>query len=272
MYGRTRFEDLDGHDAYELLGVGEDASAEDIQRAHRRQVKSWHPDSRQDAGERSASDRRTTYINLAREILLDHRDRYDAYRRRRDGLDLDLEEVVPPPRDPPHTPPRDSPEAPVVPRTDRARRRRPGSLIAALVCTILLLIVGVRMLLGDGSDGRSGTGRPTVPARFAGTWTGEVDFVGGTKDDRVAIRLHLSEGEEWGETEYPDADCGGQVTVLTTGSDRLTLDERADQPASGNCTDGRIDVTYVDGDHLHLEFVPQNELKPNAWAAVTRTR
>jgi len=269
MYGRARFEDLDGHDAYELLGVPEDASAEEIQRAHRRQVRTWHPDSRQDDGERGASDLRTTYINLAREILLDHRDRYDAYRRRNTDLGDGLEEVAPPPR-PSEPPPGES----VVPKKEEASRQRPGGLtgvIAALALTIVIPILGVRMLLG-GDSGEDTAAGPTVPARFAGSWTGSVDYVGAAKDDHVTVRLHLNEGAEHGEIEYPQDECGGQVTVLTTASDRLTLDERVDPPPSGRCADGRVDVTYVNRDRLHLEFISEGELKPGAWAEVTRER
>jgi hypothetical protein len=255
MPRRTLYEHLDGHDAYELLGVPENASAEEIQRAHRREVRAWHPDPRQDDGERLAGVRRTTYLNLAREILLDHRAGYDAYRR---GTDLGLEEIAPPP----------SPGDPPDRWTEQPRRRRPVGpvgLIAALAVTIAVPLVVVRLFLG-GSEDESGL---TVPARFAGTWSGSVRHEGAPEVDDVRVRLTLKGGAEWGDIDYPEDDCGGSVTPLTTEGDRLTLQENVARPGR-RCAAGRIDITRESGDRLRLEFVSDGELKSGAWALVTR--
>ena len=68
---------LDGHDAYTLLDVAENASLAEIARAHRRHMKVWHTDANAgpDAGPMSR------YLNVARAVLEFHREAYDAHRQ-----------------------------------------------------------------------------------------------------------------------------------------------------------------------------------------------
>jgi curved DNA-binding protein CbpA len=70
--------ELDGHDAYELLGVAEDATLREIVAAHRRQMKVWHTDTSKFA----TAEERSRYLNTARDVLERHRAAYDEFRRR----------------------------------------------------------------------------------------------------------------------------------------------------------------------------------------------
>jgi hypothetical protein len=58
------FEDLGGRDPYEILGVGAEATPEEINRTYRQRVRLTHPDTG------GSHDEQAT-LNLAREILLD---------------------------------------------------------------------------------------------------------------------------------------------------------------------------------------------------------
>jgi hypothetical protein len=70
-----RFVDLEGHDAYELIGVTSSASAQEIQRAYRRTMLTAHPD-------RGGSEHQAKLINCARDALLRDRAAYDKFRDR----------------------------------------------------------------------------------------------------------------------------------------------------------------------------------------------
>ncbi len=64
-------------DLYEVLGVGRDASTEDIKRAFRQLARQYHPDANPDPG----AEARFKEINAAYEVLSDpvKRERYDLY-------------------------------------------------------------------------------------------------------------------------------------------------------------------------------------------------
>jgi curved DNA-binding protein len=64
-------------DLYDVLGVGRDATAEDIQRAYRKLARTYHPDVNKDP----AAERRFQEISEAYEVLSDpeSRRRYDAF-------------------------------------------------------------------------------------------------------------------------------------------------------------------------------------------------
>jgi hypothetical protein len=72
---RRRFADLEGHDAYELLGVESTASVAEIQRAYRRMMLDTHPDV-------GGSEHRAKLVNCARDALIQDRAGYDAFRDR----------------------------------------------------------------------------------------------------------------------------------------------------------------------------------------------
>ncbi|MGH3241212.1 MAG: J domain-containing protein, partial [Spirillospora sp.] len=125
---RREFTELDGHDAYELLGVAPDASAEEIRRAHLAGVRAHHPDRIQQADGKAEGAERTRLLNAARDILTKRRASYDAYR---DEPDVNEEPEVDDPWDDPwdsaadgrpRTPP---PPPPSPPRQDVPHRRMP---------------------------------------------------------------------------------------------------------------------------------------------------
>ena len=58
---------------YELLGVKNDATEDEIKQAYKKQMKKWHPDINKDPNAVNISSR----INEAKEVLLDPVKRYD---------------------------------------------------------------------------------------------------------------------------------------------------------------------------------------------------
>lgn len=72
---------LNGRSAYEVLGVSEDAPHEVIKQAHRALVKKWHSDRHMEPGAKSLAEEKTKLLNVAWEILRDHRSDYDEARR-----------------------------------------------------------------------------------------------------------------------------------------------------------------------------------------------
>ncbi|MET0426822.1 MAG: DnaJ domain-containing protein [Actinoplanes sp.] len=72
-----RFRDLDGHDAYEILGVPPSATRKEIGQARRERQRTAHPDHG------GADDDLAKLINAAAGILLDDdlRQEYDRWRR-----------------------------------------------------------------------------------------------------------------------------------------------------------------------------------------------
>jgi len=70
-----RFVDLEGHDAYQLIGVPSSASAAEIRHAYRRVMLTAHPDM-------GGPEQLAKLINCARDALLQDREAYDKYRER----------------------------------------------------------------------------------------------------------------------------------------------------------------------------------------------
>jgi DnaJ-like protein/Regulator of Chromosome Condensation (RCC1) repeat protein len=71
---RRRISDLEGRDAYELLGISSTATAQEIRRGYRRAMFAAHPD-------RGGAEHLAKLINAAHELLLDDRASYDRHRR-----------------------------------------------------------------------------------------------------------------------------------------------------------------------------------------------
>jgi len=73
--------------AYDLLGVAEDADAEELTRAYKRQLRALHPDQSQDPQQREELDERCRQVAAAYHTLSDpdKRRAYDEQRRARQG-------------------------------------------------------------------------------------------------------------------------------------------------------------------------------------------
>src|SRR4030081_1873990 len=76
-----RFAELNGQDAYELLGVTADASPDAIKQAHRAQIRVWHSDQHHGSADFADAEAKTRLLNVARDILATRRAEYDAYLR-----------------------------------------------------------------------------------------------------------------------------------------------------------------------------------------------
>jgi molecular chaperone DnaJ len=79
-------------DLYEILGVGRDASSEDIKKAYRRLAREYHPDVNPDP----AAEARFKEVSAAYEILSDpqKRQRYDVYGAQGGGVDFPFGDVA----------------------------------------------------------------------------------------------------------------------------------------------------------------------------------
>ena len=66
-------------DYYDILGVGKDASQDEIKKAYRKQAVEWHPDKHKD--DKEAAEKRFKEINEAYQILSDAEKRraYDQF-------------------------------------------------------------------------------------------------------------------------------------------------------------------------------------------------
>ena len=113
-------------DHYEVLGVPQDATADEIRRAFRRLAAQHHPD--RNLGDRSAS-LRFKQVNAAYQVLSDPAKRavYDDLTRAPDATHTGLHEppAKPPPQAPPRPPPPDTEQSPEQP--SRSWSWRPGA-------------------------------------------------------------------------------------------------------------------------------------------------
>ncbi|WP_433334006.1 J domain-containing protein [Spirillospora sp. CA-294931] len=248
------FRDLDGHDAYELLGVAQDATSAEIGKARRRAVRDVHPDHHGDA---DAEDR-TRLVNLAHHVLTKERAAYDAFRAG-PALQEEPEEILDPwdeadegvAGDPwesaatsgvsTSTPP--PPPPPQVIhihhyRERPARRRSRAALAIAVVVVVGLVALGsVAVSAGKriGAQNDERRAKTAVPETFAGTWSGELKDAKGKTTRK--IRVTLWRGEEVGGVEYPGkGGCSATLVPTRFADERLTLRERDGTKGCGDAT------------------------------------
>ncbi|MFI0484777.1 J domain-containing protein [Actinomadura sp. 9N215] len=300
---RREFAELDGHDAYELLGVAPDASAEEIRRAHIAGVRTHHPDRFQQEESRAEGAELTRLLNAARDILIKDRANYDAYRDRSgteeepelvdDPWDTATEGRPPPPSPPPRSQPPPSPPRqdvphrrmpppprygmpgawppppappfrPVVPRVRVLPRVAIALTITLVACTALLTITTALLeLLPDPSDPKA-----EVPARLAGTWRGTIkDRPARENDDGWRAELVLREGKHNGEVRYLGGRCSGTAVPISVNGATLTLDTRFPEGRAG-CDVG--DVNLTPGRKGKAEFVIYSSGEISAKGTLTR--
>jgi len=186
---------------------------------------------------------------------------------------------------------------------DQAARRRPGSeprrrsgvpgipmIVAGVLVIAVVAFVIVRMLGSARSSDQaqdsttsptastrsasasakpsSPTAAVTVPATFAGSWSGQARQV--NPPDDFQVKLSLSSGVTSGSVAYSNTSfhCVGQLSPDSVGSDTMTLDQGI---TSGRhtCADGT--VTLTTGPDGTLKFAFRGKTGPVASGTLTKT-
>jgi predicted Ser/Thr protein kinase len=166
----------------------------------------------------------------------------------------------------PHVP---ATEAMPAPREDR-RGRAVAGWAAAIAGLVVLCVLGgllvPRLIAGpspdatppahpSGGPGAAGHGRSpsvsaqtpadAIPARFAGTWSGEARQKKGVITQWPAT-LVLPEGATRGTFSIPTIPCSATVTVTQVTKVRILLSETVNSNPSGNCaTSGVISISLA---------------------------
>jgi curved DNA-binding protein CbpA len=288
---RPEFAELAGHDAYDLLGLGPEASGKEIQRAYRTLAKTNHPDRFPEPRAKAEAEETIRLLNAARDVLTGRRAAYDDFRRTRDEEVVeeeiveddpcataepgappadpwdsadDFEPPVPPrpwPPPPPPPPPPNGPPPGVPPFLPHPGRRRPRSLGARLGMGCAFVWLGLVVLyvgLSDLSDylrARSGP-HPSaaVPERFAGTWEGTFGGHGKSHTGGWKAELTLREGKHNGEVRYLGGRCAGTAVPVSADADELTVRTVFPEREAG-CDVGRIQLTEGEHGRLKAKFV-----------------
>lgn len=254
----ANFSELEGNDAYDLLGVDADASEQDIRRAYRALARSHHPDLHLGRAEKNEAHERIRLLNAARDALTDHRSEYDAFRRADDIEEPADEEIIddpwataqvgtPPPKSAPTpgftpqptstwfpidygpTPPPQYGHPPTPARPHGAPMRlRDHQLRRPVGCALFLgAIVLVPLAAQVIADllSKTGTKPPApVPGSLAGTWNGTVKDKSGRGDTSTwTVELTLRSGRHNGDVDYRDGRCSGTAVPVSYKGGSLTV-------------------------------------------------
>lgn len=272
---RAGFSELDGNDAYELLGVRPDASPDQIQRAWRGLATAHHPDRVTDPAAKAEAEERLRLLNAARDVLLNHRASYDDARR---APEPPHEEIIEDPSDiedpwgmataGARRPGPRTTTAPGPPPPPRVRHihhyhpsvpRRGGGSKAGIGC-VLVVLTGLALLLGIAAlvamQPDESASETVVPRDLAGTWTGNVkDHYGGRAT--WAVALTLKAGEKSGEVRYLHGKCIGTAVPVSHSGNSLVLRTNFTAGLSGcdvgditltRRKDGKADIVYYAAD------------------------
>lgn len=277
------FRELDGNDAYEVLGVPPDASSDRIQRAWRKLATAHHPDRVTDPAGKAEAEERLRLINAARDVLLERRASYDAARRAPEPDEEVIEDAwdtaaatstaQPDPWDTatagahrpnPWTttapgPPPPPPRVRHIHHYHPSVPRRGGGSKAGIGC-VLVVLTGLALLLGIAALVAMQPDEPAsetvVPRDLAGTWTGNVkDHYGGRAT--WAVELTLKAGEKSGEVRYLHGKCIGTAVPVSHSGNSLVLRTNFTAGLSGcdvgditltRRKDGKADIVYYAAD------------------------
>lgn len=261
----TEFAELQGHDAYSLLGLAPDASSEQIQRSYRRLMKSVHPDL--NAGDDDVTGH-AALLNAARKVLLTRRSAYDEFRRR----PVAPPKVELPPEPPQPEPPRPEPQSfPYVAPPPRRRpaptqwssgrratppRRKPRRRIRVVPLVLAVLAIGaaITFFVRNAEDTPDPQPSVAVPAKLAGTWKGTLRS---PADKGFPIELTLSAGKTNGKVHYATGEgCDGAAVPTTTWKQALVLDTAFDQDG---CDLGNLYVTATSSTKVAVELHEQDK-------------
>lgn len=253
------FADLQGHDAYSLLGVSPDASDEQIQRSYRRLMKGVHPDL--NAGDDDVTGH-AALLNAARRVLLTHRAAYDEFRLR--PVAKPATELPPEPEPEPESYPyavrqpiRRRP-APVQWSSARKSppRRKARRQVRVLPILLALLAIGaaITFFVQNAKNDPDPVPSVAVPAKLAGTWKGTL---ANPADKGLQIELTLTAGKTNGEVHYSTGDgCTGAAVPTTTWKQALVLDTAFDDDG---CDLGNLYVTSTSSTKATVELHEQDK-------------
>jgi DnaJ-like protein len=270
----TEFADLQGHDAYSLLGVPPDATSEQIQRSYRRLIKSVHPDLNSDDDDVTGH---AALLNAARKVLLTRRVAYDEFRRR--PVAQPAAEPPPKPAEPatPATPaePVEPPEsfpyvvrqpvrrrpAPVQSSSGRkaSPRRKPRRRIRVMPLLLAILAIGaaITFFVRNADTEPDPVPSVAVPTKLAGTWKGTLKNPADKADKGVPIELTLTAGKTNGKVHYATGDgCDGAAVPTTTWKQALVFDTAFDQDG---CDLGNLYVTSTSSTKVAVELHEQDK-------------
>ncbi|MBT2211303.1 J domain-containing protein [Actinomadura sp. NEAU-AAG7] len=302
------FGDLSGHDAYELLHVSPDASSEEIQRAWRKLARTHHPDRFTDNTARTKAEQELRLINLARDVLLNRRASYDAFRDAPavdeelfddpwedepppDPWDFDTPSSAPqdpwadatpgaapppptyiPPRPPLHVPPPYI--RPPWPQYRPPPRHQVGSRLGlgcVLLFGVLLFLWGFGVVLG-GLRGLVHSDEPEpeapVPGVLAGSWTGIVQHLG--DDSTWDIELTLRKGKHNGKVHYVHGECAGTaVPIVADAQEAVTL--RTVFPHEQSlCDVGNVHITPSTDGRIQVTYYKEDGVTEAATGTLLR--
>ncbi|MEV5827744.1 hypothetical protein AB0L25_19450 [Spirillospora sp. NPDC052242] len=109
---------------------------------------------------------------------------------------------------------------------------------------------------------------PSIPAAFAGTWTGKITEKG-EQEGTWKAKFVLPEGEHDGEVIYLDGECTGSVVPVSYQDGVLTLDTRFPALRSG-CDVGDVRLKLRDDGRLDAVYPPAGERKVKAVGKLRR--
>ncbi|MGK5553296.1 J domain-containing protein [Actinomadura kijaniata] len=213
------YRELDGHDAYELLGVPGDADERAIRRAFVRQVRAVHPDASPEPAAHTEAGRRLHLLKTARDVLLRDRESYDRHRA-------------------------ESADVPASAGTFRPSRGG-GVLLVVLVGYLFALAACVSAVAAF-----EWKQEPAIPRGLVGTWEGRLEDAGPATGDRV--RLTFKAGDGHGTVVYLDAGCTSTLTPRDRDDSYVEFREVVDAPGDG-CRGDTVGIT-VGADSLGVTF------------------
>ncbi|WP_051712300.1 J domain-containing protein [Spirillospora albida] len=256
------FRELDGHDAYEVLGLEPDATSGDIRRAYRALARAVHPDLVTDPAAKPAAEERLRLLNAAMEVLTRRRATYDAARRAaEDGPPPGPEEEViiddpwdvaapgrpspahdpwraatpgrvPPPRPapppyarpapPPHARPGSPPPRSAFSYMPMARRTKERLATAFAIVVSVTAVAWCATILVRDFLPDEPRAEVAVPRALAGTWKGTVDLRD-PKGGSRKVELTLDAGRKVGKIRYPPKGCTGEAVPIGLRSGTLTI-------------------------------------------------
>jgi serine/threonine protein kinase len=158
-------------------------------------------------------------------------------------------------------------------RESRGGGRRTVWLIAAAVVVAVVVAGVVVHLLTSGTPGHpsahssfsartgplvsksprsspsaSQSNGPAIPAKFAGSWSGEVKQL----VDTYNLRMTLTAGDSSGTVRWSGAiKCRGELAVVSATADQLTLNQGV---TSGHCGNGTVTLTLAGTDTVGFNF------------------